>query len=884
MDELGHSRVGSETMTTIKLQDAIRAFVKVPVAYDATGDTPAARRESRRKLQSEWADGFWSALERCVGKRVWESPELSTSAGDDEEVLRAINEFVVSAAHNADLIGALGFWAGKVGGYRTTWAKRFAKILFDLGVRDEGALVRHAYAYLNAIKFIRKLLNDKKLSKQLNLSRKAQWKSIAAKTAREFSLVVKEMGNVEVRNRWMGCVRHYLVKLCESEEDLATVFTEARNARAHGEITAESTVSYAWILHDCLKQATDGFKNRKLVELFLSEIKSLPLNEFPSQKPSDIGSCLSKDIKRGEDFLSGMLETRILLRQGNVAQAISALVQKVREQPENLALKCELIEQCVSNNDFVSAFDSVNYFLTPGHVEMKVDGDGGLEKNVVGALGKQQIEKLIGALTRYVFRFPRDNSVRFYSKDDGRRIPNWRIFKEGLAAAYVGFVREYVKGHLDASDRLMEMTAQGHPRKSLSERVCECLFRCVVNGVDAEKRPLIEKNAWVVGFIREEYSFGTGWKADGERMVARLELQTGKLEAARAGFEKCISKNPQDNENWYWLGKTFAYDDARFANCMCKAIVLERTNFYACEAHAGLAQYFESIGRKAEQLRELQSYVKLTRKKNVSSRVASRIPWMRLIENVEAAAENDEELMAMAEQANELISVAQRECSAVVVSYKKSPRIARVYVVDADGGHFANVPVAAPDVEQIVHGMPVTVVFSCENARVPIKMFSRAAGMPWDVFPTSAGIVLGVDKNYGFVQVALDNELISLVDERRFPSVTDAQTGDLFSLRYEVRGGRISVYSCEKSAESAELPAFVKETVGLLSRPNARCEFGYVGDVFVPRELGKDVPGESDVAVCAVKVPVQPNKKASWQAVRIKLKEFKKGGGGVPRG
>lgn len=204
--------------------------------------------------------------------------------------------------------------------------------------------------------------------------------------------------------------------------------------------------------------------------------------------------------------------------------------------------------------------------------------------------------------------------------------------------------------------------------------------------------------------------------------------------------------------------------------------------------------------------------------------------------------------------------------------------------MDADGGHFANVPVAAPDVEQIVHGMPVTVVFSCENARVPIKMFSRAAGMPWDVFPTSAGIVLGVDKNYGFVQVALDNELISLVDERRFPSVTDAQTGDLFSLRYEVRGGRISVYSCEKSAESAELPAFVKETVGLLSRPNARCEFGYVGDVFVPRELGKDVPGESDVAVCAVKVPVRPNKKASWQAVRIKLREFKKGGGGVPRG
>lgn len=867
-------------MTSIKFQDAIKAFTRVPTVYDATGDTPAARRESMRKLQSEWADGFWSALERCVGKRVWESPELSTSAGDDEEVLRAINEFVVSAAHNADLIGVLGFWAGKVGGYRTIWTKRFAKILFDLGVRDEGALVQHAYAYLNAIKFIRELLNDKQLSKQLSMAKKTQWNGVAAQTAREFSLVVKKMGNAEVRAKWTRYVRHYLVVLSGSEEDLAAVFTEARNARVHGEITTESTVSYAWILHDCLGQATDRFKNRKLVELFVSEIKALPLNELPARQPSDIGTLLPKDIKRGEDFLSGTLEARILFRQGNVAQAISALVQKVREQPENLALKCELIEHCVSSNDFVSAFDCVNYFLTPGHVEIKVNGDGGSEKNIVGALGKPQT--VIGVLTRYVLRFPRDNSVCFYSKGDGRRVPNWRFFKEGLATAYVEFVRKYVKGYLDDSDRLTGMTVHGHSCKSLSERVCECLFRCVVNGVDDEKRPLIEKNAWAMDFIKEEYSLRTGWKADGEKMVARLELQAGNVEAARARFEKCIAKNPQDNENWYWLGKTFASDDVRFANCMCKAIVLECKNFYACEAHVGLAQYFGSIGRKAEQLRELQSYVKLTRKNNISARVVSRISWMQLIENVEAAAENEEELMSMAEHASALISVVQRKCAAVVVSYKKGSRIARVYV--ADGGHFANVPVSAPDMKQIVLGMPVTVVFLCENSRVPIKMISRAAGMPWDIFPTGDGIVLGADKNYGVVQVALDNELIALVDERRFPAVTTAKIGDVFCLRYEVRGGRISVYSCEMCAETAELPAFVKESVGRLVRPNARCEFGYVGDVFVPRELGKDVPDGSDVAVCAVKVPVLPNLKASWQAVRIKLKEFKKGGGGVLRG
>lgn len=862
-----------------RFQDAIKAFAKVPVAYDATGDTPAARRESMRKLQSEWADGFWSALERCVGKRVWESPELSTSAGDDEEVLRAINEFVVSAAHNADLIGALGFWAGKVGGYRTIWAKRFAKILFDLGVRDEGALVQHAYAYLNAIKFIRELLNDKPLSKQLSMVKKTQWNGVAAQTAREFSLVVKEMGNAEGRAKWTRYVRHYLVVLSGSEEDLATVFTEARNARAHGEITAESTVSYAWILHDCLHQAIYKFKNRKLVELFVSEIKALPLNELPSRKPSDIGTLLPKDLKRGEDFLSGMRETRILLRQGNVAQAISALVQKVREYPNNLALKCELIECCVSNSDFVSAADCVDDLLNLGHVWVDADKNSGSSDDAVISGGR-----LIGALTRYVYRFPRDNSTCAFLTSTGKNVPNWKLFKEALAVSYVEFARECIKDSLDDDDRQPIVTEQGRTCKSLSERVCECLFRCVVRGVDDEKRPLIEKHAWVRDFIRHEYSLGKGWKTDGEKMVARLELLAGNSEAARAGFEKCIAKNPQDNENWYWLGKTFLSDDVRFANCMCKAIVLERTNFYAREAHAGLAQYFEAVGRRPEQLRELQSYVKLTQKKNVSARVAMRIPWMQLVENVDAAAENEDELMSMAEHANALISIAQRECLAVVVSYKKGQKIARVYVADADGGHFANVSVAALDMEQIVTGMPVTVVFSCENARVPIKMFSRTAGMPWDVFPTSDGIVLGVDKNYGFVQVALGDELIALVDERRFPAVTDAQTGDLFCLRCEVRGGRISVYSCEKSVVTAEMPAFVKEAVGRLVRPNAHCDFGYVGDVFVPRELGKEVSDESDVTVYAVKVPVRPNQKASWQAVRIKLKEFKKGGGGVLRG
>lgn len=862
-----HSPAESKIMNaTTKLQEAIKAFVKAPMAYDAPCETKEARQENWRKLRREWADGFWSAFERGVGSRFWEAAVPLNCGDDAKAILGDVNEFVVSMGHKVDLFGTLAFWAGKDGGFRAIWAQRFAKILFDQGVRDEVALVKYSHAYVNSLKAIGEVVES--FSRRKDSAKVSQWRNVASQTAREFSALVEEMGDVEVRKQWTKYVRHYLVKWSGSEEDLAAIFTEMRNARARGDVSEESTITYAWVLHDCIRQAVDKFKNRKLVELFLSEIKSLSLKDLPSQKQSDIGIQLQKDIRRGGDFLDGTLDVWNQLKERNVSQAIALLAQKVREQPENLALRLELIECCVANGNIVEAFDSVNYFLTPGHISK-----GDISSIVV---------PWVSAITKYVMRFPRDNSLCFYSTKTGRKVPNWKLFKEGMSEAYVSFANEFIKDHLDDGDRQMITNAQGRSYKSLSERICECLFRCVVNGVDKETRPLIEKNGWVLDFVKSEFSLSKGWKCDGDMMVARMELLSGNVDAARSGFEKCIAKKPQDAEYWYWFGMTYAKGNDDFARCMCKSISLNSKGFCASEAHERLAEYFAANGRKPEQLRELQKAESLKREIGLATRISGQVLGMELLDKILPAREDEAEFKRLSEEADSLVSFEQRELQAVIVSLKRGSDCVRVYISDADRGVFVNT--SASGLGSVHVGMPIVAVMTAANATEPLKLQHRAQGKDWDVFAASVGIVMVMDRNYGFVKIALDDGLIADVDERRFPIVAKARIGGLFLVRYEIRNGKVNVYHCCEAPDSVAMPGFVRYSTGALVRPNSHCEFGYVDNVFVPGELCHDLPEGTEVTVGSIKVPAHRRQKAERQAVKLETNEFKTGGGVVLRG
>jgi len=540
-----------------------------------------------------------------------------------------------------------------------------------------------------------------------------------------------------------------------------------------------------------------------------------------------------------------------------------------------------LIDRCTANGDFVTAFDSVNYFLTIGNIKI----DAHEESNGVGE-GNPDLpvkpEQLIAALTRYVVRFPRDNSVCFYSQSIGRKIPNWKLFKEGLAGAYIDFAQKFLMGHMDDSDRQWAVNSRGVQYKSLSERICECLFRCMVNGVDAEKRPLIEKNGWVYDFVKSEYSLSKGWKCNGEMMVSRLALMSGQVEAARKGFEKCILNKPQDAEGWYWLGMTFANDNLDFARCMCKSISLCEKGFLAGEAHERLADYYLSVGRKPEQVRELRKAVNLKKEAGVRTHAADRLLDLEFFDEIQSAPDDYAEIMKLASEAESLVSSVQKECPAVVVAVGKKNSSVRVYIVDDGRGFFANVPacgLVAP-----YGGMPVTVILTSANRNEPLKLLSRESGSDWDVCSASTGIVIAVDDNYGFAKIAIEDGVVAYIDERHFPVAGKVKIGDLAFVRCEVRSGKVRVYSCEVALEGSELPPFVRGSSGCLRRDNKYCEFGYVGDVFVPGDLCRNIPSGSEVAVYAVRIPVRPRQKAAWQAVKLNYNQFNKGGGDVLRG
>ena len=371
-----------------------------------------------------------------------------------------------------------------------------------------------------------------------------------------------------------------------------------------------------------------------------------------------------------------------------------------------------------------------------------------------------------------------------------------------MSGAYVSFVNEFIKDHLDDGDRQMTVDAQGRQYKSLSERICECLFRCVVNGVDKEKRPLIEKNGWVLDFVKSELFLSKGWKGDGDMMLARMSLLFGDVDAARSGFEKCIAKKPQDAESWYWFGMTYAKDNDDFARCMCKSISLNPKGFWASEAHEGLAEYFAANGRKSEQLRELHKAVRLKQENGLKTRASGQLLALEWFDGVLPASEDEVEFKRLVEEANSLIAFERKELQAVIVSSKRGSDYVRVYIADTNQGVFVNA--SASGLGSIHVGMPIVAVMTSANAVEPLELMHRAQGEDWDVFGANVGIVMAVDKNYGFVKIALDDWLIADVDERRFSSVVNAKIGDLFLVRHEIRNGEVKVYHCCEAVPTSD--------------------------------------------------------------------------------
>ena len=365
-------------------------------------------------------------------------------------------------------------------------------------------------------------------------------------------------------------------------------------------------------------------------------------------------------------------------------------------------------------------------------------------------------------------------------------------------------------------------------------------------------------------------------------MVSRLALMSGQVDAARKGFENYIAHKPQDAEGWYWLGRTFANDNADFARCMCKSISLSKNGFIAGEAHERLSEYYLSAGRKPEQLRELHKAVKLKNEAGVQTRAVSRIWSLEWFEDVKSAPDDPAEIMKLSSEAESLVSSVQKEYPAVVVAVAKKNNSVRVYIVDEDRGFFANAPVGglvAP-----CGGMPVTAILTSANRNEPLQLLLREDGLAWDVFDASTGVVVAVDDNYGFAKIALGDGVIADVDERHFPIAGKVKIGDLVFARHEVCGGKVRVYSCTAALEGTVMPSFVRETSGCLRRDNKYCEFGYAGDVFVPGDLCRKIPEGSEVAVWAVRVPTRLRQKATWQAVKLNYNEFNKGGGDVLRG
>ena len=832
----------------VKIQGAVRAFAKAPMIYDAAGATKEERFEGYRRLKRQWADGFWAALEGGIGETVWRAPNPADASEDGAMVMQEVDELAIAIGDRREYSFDLFFQACRDGGFRAVWAMRFCRIIFRHGVCVEDALIRYAYAYTAAIKVIRGLMDDGDLS----ASDVERWRTEVRLVATELSEVVKRMSASPVRRKWTMISRHYLAALCNREEDLAAAFAEARDSRMRGDASCATDEEYAWILHDCLRQAVSKFKNRQLVELFLSEIKAMPKNGLPRNRKFDVGAVIDSDVAYGESFLDGTLEARGMVKIGEVTKAIAALEEKTAEQPDNLSLKAAFVDLCVTHGEFFKEFDSLCYLLCPADYSGKPAADS------------RPMAKVVDTVTKYVTRFPMDSKRRL--SVEGKMWPNWKIFKLALAPAYVEFVKDWVISHLDDSDRRCPEDAKGRSGRSRSERICECLFKCLINGVGDDSVPLLDVDGWAVRFIREESEKASAWIGDVDLMLGRLELAAGNLDQARTRLSMCIARKPMSGECWYWFGKTFAQDDVGCVRCMAKVVSLDCRNRFAVAAHEGLAAYFESAGRTADAACEFAAADSLLSKFGRPRRHDLEV-LLGGGQRKELKATHDVELRQWASEAAGLVKVPTVTYDAVVVSVRSGAKSARIYVPKMAAGRFLSLESSVFGTMNPEAGMPVTIEVVDGGDATVCGCRPRPEGTAWDVFPPTVGIVAEADYDYGFVRIALPEDRSVSVEVSRCCVGENLKIGDVVKLRYEVHGGRIVVLSCEKDAESGTMPDFLRRVSGPLLRKKSRCEFGYVEDVFVPGILCRETATASEIVVWAV--PARATGGAPWQAVRM---------------
>lgn len=825
-----------------------------------------------------WAERFWSAFRADVGGK-WSVSDVERR--EDAMALYALVKKLVLSVFakrlwmlktinrhvdcSEDRMGAI-------------WVARFAGILFDAGIQDDKSLLAYATCVLSGIKEVRSRYFVKNGEKK-DVGR---WQGLAVQFVDLLTKIVAQINDDGEKMKWRRYVRHYQIVVCDNESDVAEAFSRGRLEYGSHREDREARISYAWLLHDCLNLAIRKYKKENLVKLFSSEMTGLTKEGLPCAQGTDIGCLLQKDLKTAGRFLSGAGAAEVYVAEGAPEKAMAVYREVLARDVDNLAARIGLVRVGVSVGDLMGVYDTfISLIASSKGWSGAQDGSFKISISSVASVVTAYIEKLMSS-SDGLKNFSCELAQR---KGKAKIYRGWRAFSDVLSLVYIAFVKN-VGDFLTQDDRRAKRLSNGREVPSLSERVCRCLYQCAtIDGV-RENPLLMDEDAGVTAkrdvdfachFLEKELS-RTEWVKDARYIYGSLLLAADEKDEARKVFIQVLQRTPALVSAWIGLGKSFGVDSVDFAACMCKALSLDPQGRSAVKAHEGLAVYYEKKSRETDSAREYLESDGLRRKfgwrvKNLHVRL------LVLKKQIEPSVRDENEFGNLVERANSLVDIACSRTHGVVV-VARNPRASAIRVFWRDGdspsaGHYAFVGREQFGEILVEAGMPVTLLVAGQGERkIVAGVEIRADGSLWDVFPREKGVVVGVDANRGFATMAMrggQKVVVPFTVIGDDPAVEIGQVYDLGVLHVD-SGDR--VLFCHSVSPASGWPDFVREFAGLLEKKHRHCLFGWVGEVFVPKEFCAQLVPGTEIRGMAVQVIPRNARDAGWQAVAVE-KQFK---------
>jgi len=865
----GYPRVKRVTTDATKLAEA-EASAKGARAISSQSESDDPYRQ--------WAERFWSTFYAYVGN-LWAVTDGEITEPPEPKYVQLKQVVLAAFGKRLWMLDTLKIHAElSVDRLGAVWVARFAGILFTAGIQDDKSLNKFASCVLAGIKVARARSNDNEGNS------KTRWSSQTRRFVELFGTIVSQIADEGKQAWWRRYVRHYEVMVCQKESDLANAFSQGRLEYNNHREDPEVRIGYAWLLHDCFNFALKKHPDEQIVKLFSSEIEALPKTDLPSDKDSDIGHLLTKDLKRAARFLSGAEAAENLVAQGSPEKAMAAYREAIAKDPTNLEARVGLVRLGAMIKDF-SGFDEEFLKLMAQPVVMLESQN---KSSRVSAIS------LVSAVTDYLNQLLsspdliKNISLQLGNPNGKPKIYNgWRAFADVLSLVYIDFVRCMVH-ELDDGSRRIFTTPSGKKTPSLSERICRCLHQCaVVNGctenpwlVDEDTgKTAIRDLTFVCEFIEKELS-GAEWIKDGCQMYGAALLAAKNYEKARKVFTQSLQGNPSSPSAWIGLGRSFPEDSTEWASCMCKALALDGQGRSAHKAHENLGRFYGKIGRLADAAREFAEADKLRRRHGWKSRNVVVIQPSQQLKVVKPAVRNEHEFKDFVEHANTLVEISCNRVQGVVVTVRgHKKKDFRVFWNDAaaqTSGYYAFVKDDIFGEVPVTVGMPIALfVANRDNQQDVVSVETRLDGSPWDVYPREIGIVVAVDANRGFATLALNGGKCVMVPMDLIGENVTVVIGQMYDVGLlQVESGS-KVLFCLPAGPEVTRPDFVREFSGVFKRKHRSCLFGRVGDVFIPKELCVKIGSEDEeVRGLAVQVATARSRGAGWQAIAIE-KPFK---------